>query len=224
MNNQQRNLDVRFVPISKWPNSPTPLANQRESTFRASYTDTLDLLATELRKLNAHNITIQAFFKESDIRNDGWPRSSAEPTQSGVIVGFDKREWNAAKGRWDITAIAFPCDTFTTFDDNLRAIALALEALRKLDRYGVTQSGQQYTGWAQLPAAENSKEFEFSGRASAIAFLTLHGAMDIRNDGDVERAYRRAAAKLHPDNQTTGNHEAFMLLHKAKEMALGGTR
>lgn len=40
--------------------------------------------------------------------------------------------------------LSYPCDTFTTLQDNLRVIALALEALRMVDRYGVTRRGEQY--------------------------------------------------------------------------------
>jgi hypothetical protein len=35
---------------------------------------------------------------------------------------------------------------------NVRAIALGLEALRKVDRYGITRRGEQYAGWKALPA------------------------------------------------------------------------
>jgi hypothetical protein len=36
---------------------------------------------------------------------------------------------------------------------NARAIALGLEALRKVDRYRITKRGEQYTGWSALPPA-----------------------------------------------------------------------
>jgi hypothetical protein len=36
---------------------------------------------------------------------------------------------------------------------NARAIALGLEALRKVDRYRITKRGERYTGWSALPPA-----------------------------------------------------------------------
>lgn len=49
---------------------------------------------------------------------------------------------------------------------NLRAIALGLEALRKLDRYGITSRGEQYTGWRAIEATPSS---EFATWAEEIA-------------------------------------------------------
>jgi hypothetical protein len=34
-----------------------------------------------------------------------------------------------------------------TWQDNLRAVALGLEALRRVERYGIAQRGEQYAGW-----------------------------------------------------------------------------
>ena len=43
---------------------------------------------------------------------------------------------------------------------NVRAVALTLESLRAVDRYGVSQHGEQYRGWQALPAGDGptSKE------------------------------------------------------------------
>ena len=56
--------------------------------------------------------------------------------------------------------LRYQCDRFTTtragtkaWHANVRAIALGLEALRKVDRYGIAGSGEQYRGWTALPAA-----------------------------------------------------------------------
>jgi hypothetical protein len=46
----------------------------------------------------------------------------------------------------------FAVDMFPSWQDNLRAIALGLEALRKVERYGIANRGEQYAGWAQLTA------------------------------------------------------------------------
>jgi len=52
-----------------------------------------------------------------------------------------------------------PCDSFRDWEANLRAIALSLEHLRAVDRYGVTtEEEEQYTGWLRLPAAGATDE------------------------------------------------------------------
>jgi len=212
-------IDARFVPITDWPGKKT--TSRQRSPFSAKYASTLDLLEAELKHLSAKDITIQAYFDRRDIRNDGWPRSSARPSQPGVIVSFEQRKGTYQGGKWveSIREFSFPCDRFLGWEDNLRAIALALEALRKVDRYGVTQSGEQYKGWARLPAPGPAGEMSREEAALFIAGYAvipkdylLHGSASFINE-----AYRKAAAKLHPDSQS-GSNELFLRLQKAKQI------
>lgn len=200
MNNDVAGLKATFRPLEQWPGKPTPSYARKRSTFRASYPDTLALLASEIEKLNGKGIVIQAYFTRGEIRNDGWPRSSARPSQPGVIVSF-----HAAKG-----ALSFPCDTFDAWEDNLRAIAKSLEALRQVDRYGVTRSSEQYRGFAQIEAPGAAKSMD---KSSAEAFIRAHG----NGSGTLPDAYRYAARVLHPD-MSTGSHEQFVKLQEAKRI------
>lgn len=194
-------LDARFRPLD----SPGWKLRKR-STFRARYTETLDLLEKELGYLRAAEIVIEAGFPLSQIRNDGWPRSGARPSHPAVRLSFKSRKTGQA--------MAFPCDTYDDHEDNLRAIALSLQSLRAVDRYGVTRQAEQYRGWTALPSAEAGSA---SARRDAAAFLAEHSGLSIRYDRpDVEvidRAYRIAARKLHPD--TGGSHELFVKLQAA---------
>ena len=216
-------IDARFVPIDQWPSAATPPAKQRDATFRASYSSTLDLLEDEIDKLNGKDVTIQAFFTRADIRNDGWPKSSAIPTAPGVIVSFTvKRGGGIANA--SLTELSFPCDTFTTFDDNLRAIALALRALRQIDRYGVTRGNEQYKGWARLPEPASPDSMTFT---DAAAFFAGHMGLDMsvveysaRNKNWMDAAYKSVAQKLHPDKQG-GSHELFLRLQRARDVLEG---
>ena len=47
--------------------------------------------------------------------------------------------------------LTYATDQYTERQDNVRAIALSLEALRAVERWGVSK-GRQYTGFAQLTA------------------------------------------------------------------------
>jgi hypothetical protein len=198
-------LNARFVPIEQWPGTPTPSWRRKNATFRATYIQTLDLLEDELQKLKAKEILIQAYFTRDQLRNDSWPKTNASPRDVGVILSFD-----SPKG-----PLSFPCDNFTAFDDNLRAIGLALQALRAVDRYGVTKGNEQYKGWAQIaPPSDIPKPGD-----AAVLFEQLSGiaAADIFHSPDqFQAAYRLAVKKAHPD-APGGSNEAFLKLSRAKE-------
>jgi hypothetical protein len=153
------------------------------------------LLERELRALRAKNIVIQAAVTDQDIRNDGWLRANARPEHPGVILTFDSRHG----------PLSYPCDAFNDWQANVRAIALALEALRKVDRYGVTKRGEQYTGWKALPAA---------GRSSADLKSRGHGL--IREHGSV----REALFATHPDHG--GSADDFQAVQAARARAGSG--
>ena len=106
----------------------------------------MNLLKHELERLQASNVVIEMDLTEVDIRRDGLPRNNARPTTPRVCLSMDS----------PYGPLRYPCDTFLSWQDNVRGIALALEALRKVDRYGVTKRGEQYTGWKALPASRGS--------------------------------------------------------------------
>jgi hypothetical protein len=184
-------IDCRFKPIEKWPAKPTPEYRRQQSRFKAGWSQTLDLLERELNHLKAKEINIEGFFAPKDIRNDGWPKSSARPTQPGVILSFTTKQ-----GR-----MVMPCDSFRDWEANLRAIALSLEHLRAVDRYGVTtEEKEQYTGWLRLPAAGASDE-----AAECARLLIQHACVGVdtaRLLGDrnvFDSVWREAVRRTHPD-------------------------
>jgi hypothetical protein len=141
-------INAIFRPIDKWPSEKTAADKRRRSPFKAAYNATLDLLEAELQHLYASDIVIQCEAQRSQIRNDGWLKSDARVEGPAVIVSFNSRK----------KSYGYPCDRFTDWKANLRAIALSLEALRAVDRYGVTTHGQQYQGFLRLAAAESRAE------------------------------------------------------------------
>lgn len=164
-------LDVTFRPIDSWPGQQTD--PRRYSQFTASEGQTWELLKSELAKLDAEQLVIQIALREDQIRLDGWPRSGVTPTHPGVIVAFDSR----------YGPLKYATDAFHRYPENLRAIALGLESLRRVDRYGITKRGEQYTGWKQLtagPAGDAQRGRELikkhgSERAALMATHPDHG-------------------------------------------------
>jgi len=202
---------LRFRPIQQWPGALT--RSRRRSPFEAGLSATQDLLTRELRALNAKTVVIQLAIGETDLRNDGLPRASARPEHPGVILSLES----------PYGPLSYPCDTFTDWQSNLRGIALALEALRKVDRYGVTKNGEQYRGWRQIESGGSTSV------AEAAAFIGEHAdaieeaitGMRMGRKDFTETLYRRAAKKLHPD--VGGDPELFRKLQQAKAILDGAS-
>lgn len=138
-----------YRPLPVWPH---PVTKDRPyCRFKATYSRTLELLRREVEALQADRwsdpiITLGVGLDPRDIRQDGQPRANARAmSHPGVELSFDSRH-----GR-----LTYATDEFDEWQDNLRAIALSLEALRAIDRYGVSKRGQQYTGYALLVAGDD---------------------------------------------------------------------
>jgi hypothetical protein len=169
----------------------------------------LALLEKELRHLGARGILVQCYIDPSDIRDDGWPRSSARvPKDPGIVVSFHNR-----KGE----SLSFPCDTYDSWEDNLYAIALSLEALRSVDRYGVTRSEEQYQGWKRLASPGRENHLDSTWAIGHLAHLAETTVSALRgNRAAIDLAYRSAVRKCHPD--TGGSTEAFQMLQQAMNL------
>jgi hypothetical protein len=198
------NVSVNWVPVENWPGVPRNQSERIRAQFSAPWQTTLDLLDKELWALSARNTVIQAYWRREDLRLDGQPRAGCVPTSPGVIVTFTTKAGE----------LSFPCDTFDRWNDNLRAIALALEALRRVERYGVTRQSEQYKGWAKLPPAPEPGRMK---PEDAKVFLALHSEGIPIDAENFRTAYRAAARRLHTDNQDTGNPHLFSLLAEAKQ-------
>lgn len=176
---------MQFRPISSWP-PEFSRKKQYSNPFRAPYPDTIERLHRELGHLKASNAVIELALSESDIRLDGLPRAHARPSHPGVIVSFDSRHG----------PLRYGTDAFPDWEANLRAIALGLEALRRVDRYGLGKRGEQYAGWRQLGAGEDS--------------LAQRGAKLIAEHGGVVEALKAT----HPDHG--GDADDFRAVQAAR--------
>ncbi|MGV3720876.1 MAG: molecular chaperone DnaJ [Actinomycetota bacterium] len=199
-----------FRPLTLWPHAPT--RTRAQGRFRTGFQDTLNLLARELEFLRARDVVIQLAILPAEIRNDGYPRANARPSHPGVIISFTGRHG----------PLSFPCDTYLDWKDNLRAIALALEALRAVDRYGVTQRAEQYRGWAQLgdgnePVTGTPADLEQA--AALLLKVAKRGRMTsdpraVLASPEVFETVRRLAIRYsHPDQG--GSNEEFLRVDAA---------
>jgi len=198
-------IEYVFRPIEKWPRKET--LYPRVSPFKAKYEATVRMLEVELKHAGVKGaVVIQLWIKPGDTRIDGGLRADVRLPKQGVILAFT--------GKYG--PVKMPADRFNAWKDNLRAIALSLEALRKVDRYGVTQEGEQYRGWTALPAAAGGMSFD-----DAAVELNKHapfvGVDWIKTDVEAFRMAKRAArTKTHPDKG--GNAEDFKRVEQAAEL------
>jgi hypothetical protein len=214
-------MNVRFRSIDTWPYEPT--SSREWGQFKAGWDSTLNLLDFEMSKLGASEVVIECFLRRSEIRMDGWPRSDARtPSHPGVAVHFDTQK---------LGHLRYATDRYRDWKHNLRAIALGLQALRAVDRYGITRGGEQYRGFGELPAGLAMPAHKMSVEEAA-KFVCKHagmpeaswgGLLDSISSGRPEMqygpAYRMAAKRLHPD--TGGSVDEFQTLQEAKTILDG---
>jgi hypothetical protein len=207
-------MKATFRPIDSWPNGEytKPYLRKSRYTFKGNYSSTLELLEKELGQLGAREVVIQLELNESDIRLDGMPRTNATPKGPAVVVSFDSKHG----------PLRYATDTFSDWKSNLRAIALGLEALRKVERYGITKRGEQYTGWKQLGAGIEMPAAQMTVEEAARFLATVEGSNNVADRAGVllsdayelNYAYKLAAKRLHPD--AGGSTEEFQKLQEAK--------
>ncbi len=171
-----------------------PAASWQRSRFEASLTRTLADLGRELRALKATNVVIELDVRDRDIRLDGYPRADARPANPVVAISFDSRHG----------PLRYATGEYDDWRHNLRAIALSMEALRAVDRYGVSKRGEQYQGWKELTKSTDPAD-AIQTREQAQAFLAQWA-------GDV----RAAVKATHPDHG--GDETEFRKVMRAKEL------
>jgi hypothetical protein len=203
-------------PLGLWDR---PVTEPRASSarFRASWDDTVALLVDEVAQLDGDLIVVQVDADPTDLRRDGMLRARAQVGFPGVKVSFQSRfgpltyatdayeqQWSTAMPGWQA---------------NVRAITLGLEALRAVDRYGITRTGEQYRGWSAIAATPAESEMTRAEAARVLADASGIPAVELTSAARVAAAYRAAARTAHPD--AGGNAAIFRLITKARDVLLG---
>jgi hypothetical protein len=154
---------ITFRPLPTWPHKAT--TSRQYARFDTPYPKTIALLEREVAYLGGRDILMGVGLAEHDIRLDGQARANARSvSHPGVEISFDSRE----HGRQ-----TFATDQYTDWQDNVRAIALSLEALRAVERWGVSK-GRQYAGFAQLTAGPGKEE---RGRRLIAQYGSVNAAL-----------------------------------------------
>lgn len=140
-------MHLTFRALPTWP---YPEQTERPATYKVAYRQTLLDLDRELELAGASEVILGVVADVRDVRHvrlDGQLRADAKVRHPGVELSFDKR---------GVGRVVFHTDRHkgyaSSWQDNLRAVTLGLEALRAVDRYGITSGSQQYAGFAALTA------------------------------------------------------------------------
>lgn len=183
-------------PIERWPQGLT--TRRRRSNFSSTLSATLSKLTGELGQIGAKGVVLQIALDESQFRIDGLPRAHAKPEHPGVVLSF-----TTADG-----SLSFPCDTYDRWQDNLRAIVVTLEDLRRIARHGVTKHGEQYAGWRAIESAEARYERPAS-EEEALATIRAYAEPGAFESLSLAGAVRSALRNTHPDGQGIRSASAF---------------
>jgi hypothetical protein len=165
------------------------------SSKPVSFDVTRELLRRELGHLHGKNAILEVDALPGAIRLDGELYANAKVRTPAVRLHFDSKHGH----------LTYATDAFDRWQDNVRAIALALEALRKVDRYEVGQGGDQYRGYLALEAGSGSTalgaEPAMTERDAEVILGKWSGEHAWLST-DNEKVWRRARANAHPDRNS----------------------
>jgi hypothetical protein len=190
-----------------WPGKRTTYP--KKAPFKSNWTKDLSALDRELKHLGARKIEFALELPRGamDLRQDGMLKADARPGRAIIISFLDR----------DGVRHAYPCDTYGWWQDNVHAIAVVLEDLRRAERYGV-QSALLRAGFKALPSAGATTPTLSTNQAAEL-LATWSGVTveNIRTHADsATQAYRIARSRAHPDSMSTaGSNEKFTLVQEA---------
>lgn len=208
-------------PLNWIPGKPrTPSNKRKRSHFSVDFDRAREDLLLELKRLNATGIVISCNVK---LRQDGLTYANfKKPDDPGVAVYFKtfKKEY------------ALSCDRWDRVKDNLRAIGKHIEALRGIERWGVSSVEEAFEPFL-LPIASGNPTFYERRSSPELASPTYR--QNIQNDNfslwwtvlnvspnasveEIKCAYKKLSLTHHPD--AGGDRAQWERLSKAYQEAL----
>lgn len=169
------------------------------SLFTVKWHQVLDLLQREYELLNGRRLVIEVDVDERAIRNDGLLRSDAKSKSPAVRIAFESKHGPITMATDRFVRQSYRQSGMDDWQHNAYAIAKALEALRMVDRYGVSRSGEQYRGYKALGSGTGVAP---SGMTTDLAIALIAreaGYLEGYVRANLATAARKARAQAHPD-------------------------
>lgn len=183
-------------------------AGTEPSRFHTPWADTVVVLTRELSYLRAEHVLLEVEIPTAPARVDATALGNLGAAGPRVRLSFDSRHGPLSYGTGRFMAEP----AHIAWRMNLRAIALGLESLRRVDRYGIAPAGEQYSGWLTLPAGEparSARELIALAGATAVSVTQV-----IADRGTFQSLYRSAARRHDPD--AGGDVGAWARLQRAR--------
>jgi hypothetical protein len=186
---------VEAYPL-QWPQGYRRTPFRKSAKFKCTFAQARDGIIHELKLLRAGRVVIST---NVPLRQDGMPYAGlANPKDPGAAVYF----------YYQNRQLVLACDRWANVTDNLRAIEKAVEAMRGLDRWGVSDMlDRAFTGFTALPPPpeQTSKKYWWQ-----VLEVTSDVPLHI-----IEDRYRQLAKSFHPDASHGGNPEKMTELNQA---------
>lgn len=157
-------------------------------------------LQEELRRMKAKGVVIST---NIPVLGNGNPYAKyPKPVDTGVAAYFSVNN----------KAMAICCDKWNTVEANLRALAMSVEAMRGLDRWGVSQVMERaFMGFKALPE-----------RAAGFPWWDVLGVSRVCTVKEVKDAYKKKSKIYHPN--VGGEAHKWRELQDAYEEGLKQTK
>ena len=170
----------------QWPIGRQRVQNPERSKFKPSsiYEEARDIFR-QVGLMGGREIIISS---NMQYRNDGLPYTRQNVNDTGVAVYF-KSSNNEEQ--------CIPCDNWITLEENMRAIAKTIEAMRGIERWGgKSLMNAAFSGFKALPSSTIITPPPDREKRSWWVVLGVDQNADAPS---VKQAYRRAQATAHPD-------------------------
>jgi hypothetical protein len=149
-----------------WPT--TPAASREPSRFKTTVPGALANAKRQIELLGGSQLLLSS----------NYTLGNENPKEPGVVAYF----------HWEKSLVAIPCDRWTRIEANVQAIALTVEAMRGMERWGAKHMIKaMFTGFKLLPPAATSPWYDVLGVPASAPPDT------------VKEAYRSLAKRYHPD-------------------------
>lgn len=208
-------FSYRGTETSKWGDGTTHTTHPLRSITRAMAVKRVQEEVARMGGAQLRVDTGDAYRQNGELRSESQQPRDKDP---GVVVSF-RLPGNRP--------VVFPCDAYTTTEQNLAAVAATIEAKRAIERHGVSTLAREFEGYLALPSGDAAADQAAAAAMSrpmpmpapagedphAILGVVPGAAREV-----VEGAWRALARTHHPDKG--GDPAAFDRITKARDAIL----
>lgn len=179
-----------------WKRTQAHARKRNQNWRQLLFSSARDSVIAEIRRLGGSNVILST---NVPLRLDGLPYADMRnPTDPGVAVYFTYKK----------KPMCFACDQYHHVQENLRAIALTIEALRGIERWGASDMMERaFRGFTALP--------EQTGEPWRNVFG--FSATETVTEDALDSKFRQLAHIHHPDKG--GTPEQFQRIVNARNDA-----